>query len=287
MKWLRQLALKDLLFTKLELTSLFPLLNDVKANSVLKSASAPGVRGIPGILFQSCQGIILISAVSTTFLLNGSAGTGIVLAKLNAKEGLKSEDIRWSLPCACACTGTGWGIGMGITVQDILIFIMDKDTLHGLGNSRMGLSLGAHVGITVGVGRNASFTLGRKGGTVSIAFTKGAYAGASLDGGLIGVRPGVNEKFYGKPVKSLDILMGNEELQLPKEREMIMDEIYETLSILSIKAYRDSGLFEPVPEMKASLRDVLGEEVLKHYDSDIKGEEGKSEKDQSVFEPEK
>jgi len=208
-----------------------------KANHVLKSASAPGVLGIPRYLFENCYGIVLISSFSLNVLVYGNVGTGIIISKVGGKHG------DWSLPCACACTSTGWGMGIGLTVEDILVFIMDEVTMKSA-SSRLALSVSAQVGFTLGVGRNAGFSLGGKGGTVSIAYTKGISAGASLDGGVVAVRPGVNEEFYGKAVHASEILSGSSDVRLPAGKEHVMDEVYSKLRLLSAKAIKEFPSFD-------------------------------------------
>lgn len=170
-------------------------------------------------------------------LVYGNVGTGIIISKVGGKQG------DWSLPCACACTSTGWGMGIGLTVEDILVFIMDEVTMKSA-SSRLALSVSAQVGLTLGVGRNAGFSLGGKGGTVSIAYTKGISAGASLDGGVVAVRPGVNEEFYGKAIHASDILSGSSGVRLPAGKEHVMDEVYSKLRLLSAKAIKEFLSFD-------------------------------------------
>ena len=91
------------------------------------------MRGIPKKFFENCEGLVLVSAISNSFLVSGIAGTGIVIGK--------KEDGSWGLPCACGMTGTGWGVGVGATLDDILVFILNRDALLGSAN-KIGVNLG-------------------------------------------------------------------------------------------------------------------------------------------------
>lgn len=199
--------------------------------------------------------------MSNSFFIGGSVGTGIILPK--------KANGSWGLPCACGVSGTGWGLSVGLTYQDIIIFLMDKASVQGAG-SRLGISLGGHIGVTLGYGRSAGFSLGRKGGSVSIAFTKGAAIGASLDGGVVGVRAGVNAKFYGhEGIRAADILMGDD-VRLPAGKEHVMDQVYSKLQELSRQANKKEGIFTSDAEIHAQFKDALeGEEEHEAIDEVI------------------
>lgn len=98
------------------------------ANKVLDKATKATERkdatGIPKDLFEKCKGIVLISVLEVGFIFSGNVGTGIVLAK-------KDDGVSWSNPVACGLTGVGWGLLVGGSVKDVMIFIMDENSLSG------------------------------------------------------------------------------------------------------------------------------------------------------------
>jgi hypothetical protein len=120
---------------------------------------------------------------------------------------------------------------------------MDEDTLKSVGEKH-GIKLGAQAELTAGTfGRTGKadmdFSKKGMGSTVSIAFSKGAFAGLSIDGGVIGSRDAVNSRFYGKDVKAHDILFGNQ-ITFPKDKYTLIDEVVDKLAKLSQGVTEDS-----------------------------------------------
>jgi len=70
-------------------------------------------------------------------------------------------------------------------------------------------------------------------GTVhSVAFSKGAFVGLSVEGSIVGARKKVNQQFYGRAdVTSGDLLNGT--VGLPEGKETLMEDVYEKLKQLS------------------------------------------------------
>ena len=90
--------------------------------------------------------------------------------------------------------------------------------------------------LTVGaLGRAHTFdaVAGQDGfGTVhSVAFSKGAFVGLSVEGSVVGARKKVNEQFYGSGVTSKDILNGS--VPVPADKDTVLNEVYAKLKTLS------------------------------------------------------
>lgn len=70
-------------------------------------------------------------------------------------------------------------------------------------------------------------------GTVhSVAFSKGAFVGLSVEGSIVGARKKINQQFYGREtVTSAEILNGT--VELPADKETLMEDVYEKLKKLS------------------------------------------------------
>ena len=173
------------------------------ANHVLTYALDPGIRGIPKIYFQDCAGVVIMSAVQAGWMFSGSMGTGIFL----------SHDLQgnWSNPVACGMAGVGIGLQIGAAKKDVIIFLPDEESVQTLFSR--GVSVGAHSDLTIGVGREFEGGLGASGSgssaIFSIAYTKGAFVGASIEGALVSPRHGANEAFYGPGNGSpVDIIQG-------------------------------------------------------------------------------
>ena len=91
------------------------------ANHVLDSAIDPKTNGIPRDLFKQCKGVVLLSVIEAGFCFSGNVGTGVVMAR--------ADDGSWSPPSAVGLAGVGFGFMFGAETKDILILIMDSNTL--------------------------------------------------------------------------------------------------------------------------------------------------------------
>lgn len=75
-------------------------------------------------MIQNCKGIILLSVVEAGFIFSGNVGTGVVIAH--------KYDGTWSPPSALGLGGIGWGFMVGAEVKDLVICVMDDETLQAL-----------------------------------------------------------------------------------------------------------------------------------------------------------
>jgi lipid-binding SYLF domain-containing protein len=206
-----------------------PILS-IAANHVLEQALAPGINGVPKSLFnKDLKGIILISVVEVGFIFSGNVGTGIIVSR----DGPGSKT--WSPPCAVGLTGVGWGFLVGGSLKDLMIFIYNQETLGGVtGDS--GIKIGGQAELTLGpFGRSGQVNLDLSGksagGTVAVAFSKGAFMGLSVEGSVVGARHSVNESFYGLTCNPSDILAGK--VKIPEGKVTLIQEVYDKLNKVS------------------------------------------------------
>jgi lipid-binding SYLF domain-containing protein len=70
-------------------------------------------------------------------------------------------------------------------------------------------------------------------GTVhSVAFSKGAFLGLSVEGSVVGARNKVNQQFYGRTdLTSADLLNGA--VEVPTDKVTVLDDVYAKLRKLS------------------------------------------------------
>ena len=133
--------------------------------------------------------------------------------------------------------GMGWGALVGGALKDIMIFIFDHTTMDGM-MGEAGLKIGAQLNLTLGpMGRNYEGGVGisTKGatGTFSVAFSKGIFAGASIEGAVIGPRSGVNDQFYDKVTSPQSILEPSTDVTIPDGKVTLIEEVYEKLAKLA------------------------------------------------------
>jgi lipid-binding SYLF domain-containing protein len=184
---------------------------------------------------MSCAGVVIVSAVQAGFMFSGSVGTGIFL-----KHGM---DGSWSNPVACGMAGVGAGLQIGAITKDVIIFLPDDASVQTFFSK--GVSVGAHSDVTIGVGREFEAGLGVSGSgsstVISIAYTKGAFIGASMEGAFVSPRRGANEAFYGPGNGDpAGIIEGT--IQFPTQKITMMAELLEKLQKLS------QGLTEKIGE---------------------------------------
>jgi lipid-binding SYLF domain-containing protein len=104
------------------------------------------VKSIPTFLFKESEGILLLHVIEAAFLVSANVGTGLLLAH-------NTQDNTWSAPSAVGLTGVGWGLQGGVARKDVLLFIMDKETMSTM-TSDVQFKFGPQASLTVGkVGR--------------------------------------------------------------------------------------------------------------------------------------
>mmetsp|Transcript_3957 Transcript_3957/g.9662 ORF Transcript_3957/g.9662 Transcript_3957/m.9662 type:complete len:744 (+) Transcript_3957:211-2442(+) len=168
------------------------------ANYVLGHALRPGIQGIQTDLFRTCSGICILSCATVGLLISGSVGTGVFMRHI------KQHDT-WSSPVACGIASLSVGALVGGALKDLFIFFMDDDSVEAF--YKKGVRMGMKLNLTLGVGRVGESHFGaskdgKKAETLTFGFAQGIFVGASLDGGVVGPRRRINEKFYGKGKKS-------------------------------------------------------------------------------------
>jgi SH3 domain-containing YSC84-like protein 1 len=88
----------------------------------------------------------------------------------------------------------------------ILLAMTQRGVTALLSNS---VKLGADVGIAVGpIGAGASAASANISVDIlSFSKSKGLYGGISLEGAVVATRDGLNEAYYGKPARPMEILI--------------------------------------------------------------------------------
>ena len=140
--------------------------------------------------------LIYPSVLKAGFILGGSGGTGVLLAR----EGKTGE---WSNPAFYTLGSVSFGLQIGGEAAEVVVLVMSQKGMDSLLTSKFKL------------GGDASVALGPMGGGakgdvtadfLSFAKSKGLYAGLNLDGSYIDVRENLNAAYYGKAVTPVDII---------------------------------------------------------------------------------
>ena len=131
------------------------------------------------------------------FFWGGSGGTGVLLVK-DEKTG------EWSYPAFYTMGSISFGLQFGGEAAEVAMLVMTKKGVDSLYSSS--LKLGGDTSISIGpVGAGAKGEVITD--IISFAKSKGLYAGINLEGSILTVRDGLNEGFYGKDVRPVEIIV--------------------------------------------------------------------------------
>ena len=186
-----------------------------EAKQVLGEIMVSPDQSIPEELLAKCQAIAIYpNVLKGGFILGARFGKGVVLAK--------DSSGKWS-PVAFSTIGGGsWGLQIGGQMTDLIFVVMNERGVQGLLNSKF--TLGADASVAAGpVGRNsqAATDLSLRAGILSYSRSRGLFGGVALDGSVVTQDNNSNALYYGKPVTSKDILMGNAVTVQPSSKELV------------------------------------------------------------------
>lgn len=152
---------------------------------------------------KAAKGVIIFpQIVKGGFFIGGSGGTGVLLVR-------DARTDNWSEPAFYTLGSVTFGLQIDGEAAEVMMLAMNQKGIDSLLSSSV--KLGGDVSIAAGpVGGGA------KGGVavpavtadfVSFAKSKGLYAGLNLEGAVLAVRDSLNEPYYGKKVRPVDIIV--------------------------------------------------------------------------------
>jgi len=136
---------------------------------------------VPLHLIQQARGIAFLTVAKIGFVFAGRVGTGLVVARTPSGD--------WSAPSAIATVGLSWGAQIGADLTDYVIILGDNDAVKpftGFGQAILGAEVDVAVGTFGRVGM-AEVNIGDGGvsSSYSYSFSKGLFAGISIDGAVV------------------------------------------------------------------------------------------------------
>jgi len=151
---------------------------------------------------DDAKGVLIFSQVlKGGFVWGGSGGTGVLLVK-DAGTG------NWSQPAFYTMGSVTFGLQIGGEASEVLVLAMTQKAVDSLYSSS--LKLGGDISVAVGpVGAGAKANADIPNVTADfLTFTKakGLYGGLNLEGAVIAVRDSLNEAYYGRTVRPVDIV---------------------------------------------------------------------------------
>jgi lipid-binding SYLF domain-containing protein len=147
---------------------------------------------------KDAKGVLIYPQVlKAGFILGGSGGTGILLAK-DGKTG------DWSNPAFYTLGSVSFGLQIGGESAEVVLLVMSQKGMDSLLTSKFKLGGDASVALgPVGGGAKSDVTAD----FITFAKSKGLYAGLNLEGSYLDVRDTLNKAYYGKAATPADILV--------------------------------------------------------------------------------
>jgi lipid-binding SYLF domain-containing protein len=162
--------------------------------------SAPD-KAIPNTVLSKAEGIAIFpGTIKGGFVIGAQHGRGIISSRLESTRA-------WSAPAFMTLTGGSIGAQIGAQAVDVVLVIMSRRGLTNLVSNEF--KIGADAGVAAGpVGREAtaSTDVSMRAEILSYSRARGAFAGVSLNGSSIRGDDDANRRFYGKPLKTADVI---------------------------------------------------------------------------------
>ena len=158
-------------------------------------------QAIPRAIMGKAEGIAIFpNTIKAGFIFGGMRGRGIISARDGAS---------WSAPAFLTLTGGSFGLQIGGQAADLVLVINDRRGLETLVSNQF--KLGADIGVAAGpVGRDAqaSTDLQLRAQILSYSRSRGLFAGVTVNGSTIRQDRDANQRFYGKPLDTKQIIFG-------------------------------------------------------------------------------
>ncbi|MGH9558007.1 MAG: YSC84-related protein, partial [Bryobacteraceae bacterium] len=159
-------------------------------------------NGIPDTLIDRAQCVIIIpNLIKGAFLFGGKYGRGYAACR---------EGNGWSAPAAVRIEGGSFGLQWGGSATDLIMLIMNRHGMNGLLQTKFTIGGNAEaaagpVGRQTGLATDVSF----RAEMLSWSRSRGVFAGLSVNGATLRPDSSENEKLYGRPISTREILTGH------------------------------------------------------------------------------
>lgn len=158
-------------------------------------------KSIPQDLLEKSHCIVLVPGLKKgAFVIGGKYGRGFAVCRAAGGQG-------WGPPAAIRIEGGSFGIQIGFSSSDVVLLVMNERGMQKLTTSKF--TIGADATAAIGpVGRNATAQTDAlmHAEILSWSRSRGAFAGASLDGATLRNDLDENQAMYGQRWTSKQIL---------------------------------------------------------------------------------
>ncbi len=173
--------------------------------------------GAPRWLLRRSKAVIIIpDMVKAGFVVGGKYGHGVVLAR--------KADGSWSPPSFIRTGAASVGFQIGAQAMDLFMVVVNQRGLDGVLHNQVKFGVDASV-VAGPWGRATEAGLtgaSLKADIYSYSRSKGAFAGASLEGAGLETDAEANQAYYGRVLSASEILTGSQ-VSPPPEAQRLID----------------------------------------------------------------
>jgi lipid-binding SYLF domain-containing protein len=158
-------------------------------------------KAIPNSVLEKIEGVAVFpGTLKGGFIVGAQHGRGILSSRLEGRRD-------WSAPGFMTVTGGSFGAQIGAQAVDLVLVVINRRGLQKLVSNEF--KIGADAGVAAGpVGRDASVAtdIQMHAEILSYSRSRGLFAGINLNGSSIRSDDDANQRFYGKPSKTAEII---------------------------------------------------------------------------------
>ena len=174
------------------------------ATAVFEEIMQAPDNAIPRAILEKAAAVAIIpNTVKAGFIFGGHRGKGVISAR--------NEQGEWSQPAFLTLTGGSFGLQIGGQSVDLILVVMNRRGLEKLLQNEF--KFGGDASAVVGpIGRDTEATtdLTLRAEILSYSRTRGLFAGITLKGSTITADRDANERFYGYPFGSAQLVLEGE-----------------------------------------------------------------------------
>jgi lipid-binding SYLF domain-containing protein len=169
--------------------------------TVLKEIMSSKDKAIPNAILEKTEGVAVFpGTIKGGFVVGAQHGRGILSARIEGSRG-------FSAPAFMTLQGGSFGAQIGAQAVDVVLVIMNRRGLQKLIENEF--KVGVDAGVAAGpVGRDASAAtdIQMRAEILSYSRSRGLFAGINLNGASIRDDKDANQRFYGKPLRTSEII---------------------------------------------------------------------------------